>query len=194
MGRMQRKQEQQQRRRTGPVTRRRGRTTAPVAQKRHHPGRWVAAILAIVIAVVVLCVVFFTPINNTVRTATGGNDTVADKAVKSVVVSKLDSAKTGNSTVDGAIDQVANTIKTTRVSTVMQAAKSESALAALLTSKGMDSAQANTAANAIYSTSALDGVRAQIAQGNWYGVYRQAQQLAASQGVDLSSVESALAQ
>lgn len=190
MGRMQRKQEQQRSRSVG----RRSGVIQGQAKKRHHPGRWVAAILGIIVLVIVLGVVFFTPLNNAVLTASGGNDTVADKAVKSAVVSKLESAKTGNSTVDGAIDQVESTIKDTKVSAVMQAAKSESSMTSLLESKGMNSTQASAAANAVYSTSALDGVRSEVAKGNWYGVYQQAQKLSSSQGVDLSSVESALMQ
>ncbi len=157
-----------------------------------HWGRRIVITLVVVIAIVSCGIIFFPQLNNTWRSATGGNDTPADTAVKSTLTSQLENQKTGNATTDAAIDTAVTAIKNTKMATVMAAAKDRSAAEAALEQAGLSATEASTAATAIYQDSRLDGVRAKLAAGDYYGAYQAAKTVAASG--DLSQLESQLAQ
>lgn len=72
-----------------------------------------------------VCGIFFFPqINNTIRNVTG-NDTPADSAVKARIVSGITAQKTGNPATDAVLQRAADTIKETKMSTIMKAAQDQ---------------------------------------------------------------------
>lgn len=160
--------------------------------RKKHWGRRLFITLLILVAICGLAVLFFPQLNNTMRNASGGNDTPADKAVKSALVSQLNAQKTGDATTDAAIDTATSAITNTKMSTLMKAAKSQSAATSMLEQNGLSSAAAQVVSSAIYNTSALDNVREKLASGDYVGVYRAAKDTATSS--DLSSLASQLEQ
>mgnify|MGYP004701235625 FL=1 len=162
-------------------------------RRQKHWGRRIFITLLIIVALCGLGVVFFPQLNNTMRSASGGNDTPADKAVKSALVSQLNAKKTGDTATDAAIDTATSAITNTKMSTLMKAAKSQSAATAMLEQNGLSSSSAHAVTSAIYNTSALDSVREKLASGDYVGVY-QAAKATASDSSDLSSLTSQLEQ
>jgi len=59
----------------------------------------ILTIICAIVVLLILCVVFIFPLNNMLRSVTG-NDTPGDKAVKSELVKRVKSKKTGDSTKD----------------------------------------------------------------------------------------------
>jgi hypothetical protein len=57
-----------------------------------------------------------------------GNDTPVDSAVKARLVSGITAQKTGDATTDAAIQRAADTLKATKMSTIMAAAKDQDQL------------------------------------------------------------------
>lgn len=144
-------------------------------QRRPHKRRWprvLGILFGLIVILGILLVVFFTPLNNAYRSATG-NDTPADSAVKNELVKQIDANKTGNPTVDGVLDQAATTLKNTKMSTIVAAAGNQSKFARLLQSTtGIPAAQANTAAGTVFATSALTPLREAIAAGDYVKAYQ----------------------
>ncbi|HAJ53980.1 MAG TPA: hypothetical protein DCL56_04710, partial [Lactobacillus sp.] len=111
-----------------------------------HRGLKIFAIVAgVLVLLIVACVFFFPQINNTIRNVTG-NDTPADAAVKSRLVSEITAQKTGNATTDAALQRAADTLKETKMSTIMKAAQDQDQAAVLLQkATGANQAQAKLA-------------------------------------------------
>lgn len=160
--------------------------------RKKHWGRRLFITLLVLVAICGLGVVFFPQLNNTMRNASGGNDTPADKAVKSALVSQLNAQKTGDATTDAAIDTATSAITNTKMSTLMKAAQSQSAATAMLEQNGLSASAATAVSSAIYNTSALDNVREKLASGDYVGVYQAAKDTATSS--DWSSLASQLEQ
>ena len=95
-------------------------------QKKHrHRGLKIFSIVAGLIVLMAVCGIFFFPqINNTIRNVTG-NDTPADSAVKARIVSGITAQKTGNPATDAVLQRAADTIKETKMSTIMKAAQDQ---------------------------------------------------------------------
>ena len=102
-------------------------------QKKHrHRGLKIFSIVAGLIVLMAVCGIFFFPqINNTIRNVTG-NDTPADSAVKARIVSGITAQKTGNPATDAVLQRAADTIKETKMSTIMKAAQDQDQAATLL--------------------------------------------------------------
>ncbi|MFD1484807.1 hypothetical protein ACFQ5J_06155 [Lacticaseibacillus baoqingensis] len=148
--------------------------------------RWGRRLLLAIIVIAALCglgVVFFPQLNNTWRSANGGNDTPADTAVKTAVVKELNQQKTGNAATDSVIDAAAQAITNTKMATVMAAAKDQTTAAQLLTQAGLNSSEAQLVTNTLFNTSAFDGVRQALAQGNYVDAYQAAKQLRNNENV-----------
>ncbi|WP_156319311.1 hypothetical protein [Secundilactobacillus paracollinoides] len=79
----------------------------------------VTIIIAILLIIIICGALFFTQINNAMRSATG-KDTPADTVVKNELVKKIEASKTGNAQTDAAIDKAATTLKQTKMSTIMK--------------------------------------------------------------------------
>lgn len=157
------------------------------ARKRRWP-RVLALLLGLIVLLGVLLVVFFTPLNNTYRSTTG-NDTPADTAVKSAVVKQIQARKTGNPTVDAAIDQAATTLQNTPMKSIIQAAGDQSKLAGLLQTKaGVPAAQANVAASAVFASPELTPLRQAIAAGDYVKAYQEYQSLSATAKTQAASL------
>ena len=160
--------------------------------RKKHWGRRIFITLLVLVAICGLGVVFFPQLNNTMRTVSGGNDTPADKAVKSALISQLNAQKTGDATTDAAIDTATSAITNTKMSTLMKAAQSQSAATSMLEQNGLSNSAATAVSSAIYNTSALDNVREKLASGDYVGVYQAAKDTATSS--DLSSLASQVEQ
>jgi hypothetical protein len=123
--------------------------------KKKHWGRRIGITLLVLVAICGLAVIFFPQLNNTMRSASGGNDTPADKAVKSTLVKQLNAHKTGNSTTDAAIDTATAAINNTKMSTLMKAAKDQSAATSMLEQNSLSSSTAQAVSSAVYNTPCL---------------------------------------
>lgn len=164
-------------------------------QNRHkkHRGRRLLIGLLLILALVGVGFVCFPQLNNLMRTANGGNDTAADKAVKAALVTQLNNQKNGNATTDAAIDTAVSAIDNTKMSTIMKAAKNQADATSMLEQNGVSSTAAQVVTSAIYNTSALDNLRAKLAAGDYYGVYQAAKTTSANSS-DLSSLTTQLEQ
>lgn len=130
-----------------------------------------------ILVVLILGVVFFFPINNALRNATG-NDTASDKVVKSELVKKVKSRKTGDPAKDEKIDRAASVLGKKKMKQLMSAADSQSQTASLIAdSSSLSKEQSQKVAQEVFSNSQYDGLRTAISQGNWYQAYQQYQKL-----------------
>jgi len=136
--------------------------------------------LVSIVVILVLCVVFFFPLNNMIRNATG-NDTASDKVVKSELVKKVKSKKTGDPSKDKKIDRAASVLGKKKMSQIMSAASDQNQAANLIeNSSSLSKAQSQTAAQEIFSNDAYSGLRSAISSGNWYQAYQQYQKLSSN--------------
>ncbi|KRK75864.1 hypothetical protein FC67_GL000796 [Companilactobacillus alimentarius DSM 20249] len=137
----------------------------------------ILTIICAIVVLLILCVVFIFPLNNMLRSVTG-NDTPGDKAVKSELVKRVKSKKTGDSTKDKKIDRAASILGKKKMSEIMAAAKSQKKTASLIEdSSSLTRAQSQKAAQEIFSNDEYSGLRKAINDGNWYQAYQQYQKL-----------------
>jgi len=133
--------------------------------------------LVSIVVILVLCVVFFFPLNNVLRNTTG-NDTASDKVVKSELVKKVKSKKTGDPTRDKKIDRAATVLNKKKMSQIMAAANNQSQAANLIeSSSSLTKDQSQKAAQEIFTNDSYTGLRDAISNGNWYQAYQQYQKL-----------------
>lgn len=133
--------------------------------------------LVSILVVLILCVVFFFPLNNLIRNATG-NDTASDKVVKSELVKKVKSKKTGDPKKDEKIDRAASILGKKKMKQIMSAADNQSKAASLIEdSSSLNQEQSQKAAQEIFSNDNYTGLRNAISSGNWYEAYQQYQKL-----------------
>lgn len=136
----------------------------------------VITLIAIVV-ILILGVVFFFPLNNTIRNITG-NDTASDKVVKSELVKKVKSKKNGNPKRDEKIDRAASILGKKKMSEIMSAANDQKKTAALIEdSSSLSKEQSQKAAQEIFSNSDYTPLRKAVSDGNWYQAYQQYQKL-----------------
>lgn len=148
-------------------------------------------IAGLLVLLVVLGIVFFTPLNNTYRSVTG-NDTPADSAVKNELVKRIEAQKTGNTATDNLLDRAANTVNSTKMSTIIAAANDEQKMATLLQdTTGVSSATAEVAARTLFNTDSLTPLREAVAQGNYVKAYQAYEDLDTS---TLTQLKATLAQ
>ncbi|KRN98910.1 hypothetical protein [Companilactobacillus kimchiensis] len=130
-----------------------------------------------ILVVLVLCIVFFFPLNNVLRNATG-KDTASDKVVKSELVKKVKSRKTGDVAKDEKIDRAASVLNKKKMSQIMSAADNQKQAADLIeNSSSLTKDQSEKAAQEIFSNDNYSGLRQAISDGNWYQAYQQYQKL-----------------
>ena len=141
-------------------------------KKHAHRGLKIFSIIMGVLILLIIAGVFFFPqLNNTVRNVTG-NDTPVDSAVKARLVSGITAQKTGDATTDAAIQRAADTLKATKMSTIMAAAAS-----LLQKASGVNHSQAEMAAAALFQESSVTPIRQAIASGDYYQAYQDAKTL-----------------
>lgn len=147
-------------------------------KKHAHRGLKIFSIIMGVLILLIIAGVFFFPqLNNTVRNVTG-NDTPVDSAVKARLVSGITAQKTGDTTTDAAIQRAADTLKATKMSTIMAAAKDQDQAASLLQkASGVNHSQAEMAAAALFQESSVTPIRQAIASGDYYQAYQDAKTL-----------------
>lgn len=147
-------------------------------KKHAHRGLKIFSIIMGVLILLIIAGVFFFPqLNNTVRNVTG-NDTPVDSAVKARLVSGITAQKTGDATTDAAIQRAADTLKATKMSTIMAAAKDQDQAASLLQkASGVNHSQAEMAAAALFQESSVTPIRQAIASGDYYQAYQDAKTL-----------------
>lgn len=130
-----------------------------------------------ILVILVLCVVFFFPLNNFIRNATG-NDTASDKVVKSELVKKVKSRKTGDPAKDKKIDRAASVLGKKKMSQIMSAADDQTKAATLIeSSSSLSKEQSQKAAQEIFANDSYTAIRQAISSGNWYQAYQQYQKL-----------------
>ncbi|CAJ1192233.1 hypothetical protein CPR19088_GLDEOEPO_00362 [Companilactobacillus paralimentarius] len=130
-----------------------------------------------ILVILVLCVVFFFPLNNMIRNATG-NDTASDRVVKSELVKKVKSKKTGDATKDKKIDRAASVLGKKKMSQIMSAANDQTQAANLIeSSSSLSKDQSQRAAQEIFSNDNYTALRQAVSSGNWYQAYQQYQKL-----------------
>jgi len=130
-----------------------------------------------ILVILVLCVVFFFPLNNVLRNATG-KDTASDKVVKSELVKKVKSKKTGDASKDAKIDRAAKVLDKKQMSQIMAAANNQEKAANLIeSSSSLTKDQSQKAAQEIFTNDSYSGLRNAISSGNWYQAYQQYQKL-----------------
>lgn len=134
-------------------------------------------IVVSVLVILVLCIVFFFPLNNVLRNVTG-NDTASDKVVKSELVKKVKSKKTGDSAKDEKIDRAASVLGKKKMSQIISAASSQQKTADLIQdSSSLSKEQSQKAAQGIFTNDSYSGLRNAVSDGNWYQAYQQYQKL-----------------
>jgi len=133
--------------------------------------------LVSIVVILILCVVFFFPLNNVLRNTTG-NDTASDKVVKSELVKKVKSRKTGDPAKDKKIDRAATVLNKKKMSQIMAAANDQSKAANMIeSSSSLTKDQSQKAAQEIFTNDSYSGLRDAISSGNWYQAYQQYQKL-----------------
>jgi len=141
-------------------------------KKSHKKAIWIT--LATIVVLIVLGIVFFFPLNNTVRTISGGGDTPSDKIVKNELIKKVDSTRNGDLKHDQKIDKATKALRKTKMSDIIQAANNQKKAASLLQkNSALTSSQANAATKTIFSNSKYNGLRQSVSKGNWYSVFKQ---------------------
>lgn len=130
-----------------------------------------------IVVVLALCVIFFFPINNALRNATG-NDTPSDNLVKNELAKKIEAKKTGDPEADKKIDQSAKKLKGIKMSEIMQAAKNQQSAAKLIEKSSSLSPQASQkAAQEVFSDPKFNGIRESLSTGDWVKTYQEYQDL-----------------
>ena len=130
-----------------------------------------------IVIVIVLCLVFFVPLNNGLRSATG-QDTPTDKIIKSELAKKITANKTGNAQHDAAVEQAANKLQDTKMSTIMKSANNEQDAAKLIQQTStLSPAQSQKAAHEIFTNDKFTPLRNAMGSGNWVQTYQQYRQL-----------------
>jgi len=130
-----------------------------------------------ILVILALCVVFFFPLNNALRNITG-NDTASDKVVKSELVKKVKSKKTGDPTKDEKIDRAASVLDKKKMSEIMASAKNQQKAATMIeSSSSLSKEQSQKAAQEVFTNSDYNSLRSAISNGNWYQAYQQYQKL-----------------
>ncbi|WP_125566576.1 hypothetical protein [Companilactobacillus insicii] len=141
-------------------------------KKSHKKAIWITLITILVL--IVLGIIFFFPLNNTVRNISGGNDTPSDKLVKNELIKKVASTKNGDLKHDQRVDKATDTLKKTKMSDIIQSANDRSkAIKLLQQNTSLTGSQSKTAVNKMFSDSKYDGLRQSVAKGNWYSAYNQ---------------------
>ncbi|WP_125764996.1 hypothetical protein [Companilactobacillus hulinensis] len=141
-------------------------------KKSHKKAIWITLITIIVL--IILGVVFFFPLNNAMRSVSGGNDTPSDKVVKNELVKKVSSTKNGDAEHDKKVEKAAAALKATKMSDIIKSANSEPDAAKLLQqNSSLSSSESKAAAKTIFSDSKYDGLRQAVSDGNWYSAYNQ---------------------
>lgn len=134
------------------------------------------AILGIIV-VLALCVIFFVPINNAIRSATG-NDTPTDTVVKDQLVKRIKANKTGQPQHDANVDKYADKLSDTKMATIMNAAKTEQGTAKLLNSSTtLGPQKSQRIAKEMFTNDKYEGLRTAMSNGNWVQAYNQYQKL-----------------
>ncbi|QVI33784.1 hypothetical protein BVJ53_03320 [Lacticaseibacillus chiayiensis] len=160
-------------------------------KKPRHRGLKIFGIIAgVLVLLIIACVFFFPQINNTIRNVTG-SDTPADAAVKSRLVSEITAQKTGNATTDAALQRAADTLKETKMSTIMKAAQDQDQAAVLLQkTTSANQAQAKLAAALLFREKSITPLRQAIASGDYYRAYQDVKSL--QQQGDTSTLQNLL--
>lgn len=114
-----------------------------------------------------------------------GNDTASDKVVKSELVKKVKSRKTGDPATDKKIDRAASVIGKKKMSQIMSAANNQKQAATLIqNSSSLSKSQSQKAAQEIFTNDSYAGMRKAISDGNWYQAYQQYQKLSNNGEID----------
>ncbi|WP_125715379.1 DUF4234 domain-containing protein [Companilactobacillus kedongensis] len=122
----------------------------------------------------IIGVVFFFPLNNAVRTISGGNDTTSDRLVKDELVKKVESTRNGDPQHDKKVSEVSKNLKNTRMSDIMKSAGDQSKAAKTLhENTALSSADSKKVAKEVFSDSKYDDLRKSVSDGNWYSAYNQ---------------------
>ncbi|WP_334329519.1 hypothetical protein [Companilactobacillus sp. HBUAS59699] len=141
-------------------------------KKSHKKTIWITLITVLVL--IILGIIFFFPLNNTIRNISGGNDTASDNMVKNELIKKVDSTKNGDLAHDKRVDKAAATLKKTKMADIIAAANDQKKAATMLQqNSSLTTSQANAAAKKIFSDSKYDGLRQAVNSGNWYSAYKQ---------------------
>ncbi|WP_125588959.1 hypothetical protein [Companilactobacillus jidongensis] len=141
-------------------------------KKSHKKAIWIT--LTTILVLIFLGIVFFFPLNNTVRSISGGNDTPSDKVVKNELIKKVDSTKNGDLKHDQKVDKATKALKKTKMSDIIQAANNQKKAASLLKKNtALTSSQADSATKKIFSDSKYNSLRQSVSNGNWYSAYKQ---------------------
>lgn len=146
-------------------------------KKRSHKKIWLI-VIALIVLILVGGIIFFFPLNNTIRNMSGGNDTLSDKAIKNELVQKIESSENGDPSHDKKILKAANSLKNTKMSSIMKAAGDQNKAAQELhdnTSLSKD--ESKKVAKKVFSDSNYDQLRKSVSNGNWYSAFKQYKRL-----------------
>ncbi|MFD1417791.1 hypothetical protein [Companilactobacillus keshanensis] len=141
-------------------------------EKSHKKG--IILTLVTILVLIILCIVFFFPINNTIRNISGGNDTASDKLVKDELVKKVESTRNGDLQHDKKVSEVSEKLKNTKMSDIMKSAGNQSKAAKTLNENTtLSSSDSKKVAKEVFSNSKYAGLRKSVGDGNWYSAYNQ---------------------
>ncbi|AKP67737.1 hypothetical protein [Companilactobacillus ginsenosidimutans] len=126
-----------------------------------------------IVLILVLGVVFFVPLNNATRSATG-SDTPTDRLIKHELVKKVKSNKTGDPDQDAKVDKYADKLQETKMSEIMAAANNQAKAAKLIQStSNLSKPAADKAAQEIFTNNKFNSIRSSMSQGDWVQTYLQ---------------------
>lgn len=133
-------------------------------------------LLGIVIALV-LALVFFVPLNNVIRNATG-HDTPTDALVKDEIIKKVRTEKTGNKDQDKRADEYVSRLKGTKMSAIMKAATDEEKAAVMIhNSSNLSMKASQKAAEELFNNTKYNQLRKSVSKGDWLQTYQQYKKL-----------------
>lgn len=152
-------------------------------KKSHKKRIWI--IVVSVIALIAIGIIFFFPINNTVRDISGGNDTASDKLVKDELAKRIEATKTGDPKHDDKVNKAVDDLKKTRMSDIMKAAENQNKAATELhNNTSLSSSESKKVAKEIFSNSKYDKLRQSVNDGDWYSAYSQYKSLSNNGSID----------
>lgn len=135
-------------------------------------------IIITLVALIAIGVIFFFPLNNTVRNISGGNDTATDRMIKEELVRRVDTTKNGDPHHDKKVAKAVKSIKGTKISDIMKAANDQDKAAKELhNNTPLSSSASKEVAKKVFNDSRYDKLRQAVSSGNWYSAYNQYKEL-----------------
>lgn len=146
-------------------------------KRKSHKKIWLI-VIALIVLIIAVGIIFFFPLNNTIRNMSGGKDTLSDKAIKNELVQKIESSENGDPNHDKKIMKAAKSLENTKMSSIMRAAGDQNKAAQELhDNTSLSTDESKKVAKKVFGDSNYDQLRQSVQNGNWYSAFKQYKRL-----------------